>query len=144
MKFLKSTIAMVALFAIASVNAKVIKRQGQPVNQPVIQPVVKPIIQPAPQPELPVVDVKKKTFDTNYVENKVQEIIRTKGFVVKNESDKMRKNRLVGLVKNEIIQDLTPETNPTEMNALKHLVNTTMHQIIVNDIERALPYYTTD
>jgi hypothetical protein len=39
MKFLKSTIAMVALFAIASVNAKIMKKQGQSTTQPVKQPV---------------------------------------------------------------------------------------------------------
>src|SRR5580700_7242767 len=36
MKFLKSTIAIVALLAIASVDAKVMKKQGQPINQPVV------------------------------------------------------------------------------------------------------------
>lgn len=38
MKFLKSTIAIVALLAIGSVSAKVMKKQGQTVVQPTVQP----------------------------------------------------------------------------------------------------------
>ena len=52
MKFLKSTLAMVALFAIASVNAKQTAKQTQSTTQRMApaEPIMKPVTQPTVQP----------------------------------------------------------------------------------------------
>jgi hypothetical protein len=145
MKFLKSTIAIVALFAITAVNAKVMKRT-QPTTgytQPTIQPVI-PTPYNKPLPAIPVVEnpvltkAETKAFNPNYLENIIDNVVETKGFAIKSESLNARKTRVVALVKQEIINDLTPQWEQDKIAELKNLVHKTLDAQIKFIVDKTL------
>jgi hypothetical protein len=95
--------------------------------------------------ELPKFDVGQGTIlaesevtelDPDYVANTVAKIVKDKGVAVKGESATMQKNRLIGLVKNELINGMQSYTK--NLAALKTLVNTTLHKQITELVEQEL------
>jgi len=96
------------------------------------EPIVVPGIEPIK------FEIIEKKFDPNYLENTVAKIVKDKGFVIKGESATSQKNRLVGLVKNAMINEMTPAFGPNKLEDLKTLVNKTLHDKIVTLVEEEL------
>jgi hypothetical protein len=127
MKFLKSTITMVALFAIASVDAKVMKRQGQAVVQPTPKPAIEPVIQPEAQPvtettPAPIFyDEQTNMIKQDFLNNRAYNVL------VKNNNNQGKTRTILT---GELLKPMNKEWRKRGLKDFKSLQKMTTNQII--------------
>lgn len=127
MKFLKSIIAMVALLAIASVSAKVMKRSTEATITQPTKPITKPLPgipsrpTPKPLPGLPtklsaqgttLINEYKKTVDFNSIDTVVKSFINTVN------SRKLSDNEKINIL--ESAANIFEKSATTNINALRN------------------------
>jgi hypothetical protein len=137
MKFLKSTIAIVALFAITAANAKVMKRTqpttGYTPTQPVIPtpynepfPAIPVVVQPvtATTPAPVFYDEQTAMIKQNYLNNRARTVLT---------ANKNNQSKTVTILTGELIKPMNKEWRKRNLKDLKSL-----QTIIVDQIKEAV------
>ena len=142
MKFLKSTMAIVALLAIVSVNAKQTAKQGQyttqtqtgmrPATQPTINPIIQPVIQPEAKPVTPTTpapvfyDEITAMIKQTYLDNRAQTVLK---------ANKNNQKKTITILTGELIKPMHKEW--IKRNFKKEDIKP-MQDIIVEQITNAV------